>query len=54
MCTANLRKILQQFTKAGEDKELLAQAFDELEPLITAANIGEATIFINTDSDRYN
>lgn len=38
--TANLKKILQKFPDAKGDKDLIAAALDNLEPLITAANIG--------------
>lgn len=39
---ANLKKILQKFPDADGDEKLVASAFDALEPLITAANIGES------------
>lgn len=38
---ANLKKILNKITEAKGNKELITSAMDHLQPLITAANIGE-------------
>lgn len=38
---ANLKKILNKITGAKGNKELITSAMDHLQPLITAANIGE-------------
>lgn len=40
-----MKRILQKFIVAKGDKEMIAGAFDELEPIITAANIGINTIY---------
>lgn len=39
--TANLKKILGKIVDAKGDAELITTAMDKLQPLITAANIGE-------------
>lgn len=38
--TANLKKILNKFIIANGDKDIISRALEQLQPLITAANIG--------------
>lgn len=43
--TANLKKILGKIVDANGDADLITAAMDKLQPLITAANIGEHYIW---------
>lgn len=47
---ANLKKILNKITEANGDEELITAAMDKLQPIITAANIGELDANIEFDS----